>query len=122
MDTTSISISGPAIAEPQQLSITIEIEANVRVSAREAQRNVTAWLLDNVGHLAMADPPRLMLGTRTAWRVPVMLSSPHHPPIGPIGVIDVDVQTGEVLASPETAEKLISDGRAFSRSVSSAGD
>ena len=122
MDTTRISISGPATAEPQRLSITIEIEANVRVSAREAQRNATSWLLDNVGHLAMADPPRLILGTRTAWRVPVMLSSPSHPPIGPIGVIDVDVQTGEVLASPETAEKLISNGRAFSRPVSSAGD
>lgn len=120
MENATIQINGPAVIESQRVSIVIEIEANVLISAKDAQCNANAWLLDHVGHLAMADHPILLLGTRSAWRVPVLLSSPRHPPQGPIGTVEIDVETGEVLASPETAEKLIRDGRALSRSVSSS--
>ena len=122
MNAATISIGGVGIVESQRLSITIEIDADVRVSAMEAQREVTAWLLDNVGHLAMADQPRLIIGHRTIWRVPVLLSSPTHSPIGPIGHIEVDAHTGQVLEETNTAEKLIHNGRDFVRSVSSTGN
>ena len=72
----SISLSGAAMTQPQKLNFTIELDAPVSISAIDAQRSVTGWLLDNVGHLAMADAPHLLLGTRTAWRVPVLLTTP----------------------------------------------
>jgi len=121
MNAATISIGGVSVAEPQRLSIVIEIDADVCVSAIEAQREVTVWLLDNVGHLAMADVPRLVIGHRTVWRVPVMLSSPTRSPIGPVGYMEVDAYTGAVLASSDTAEMLIHDGHDFARSVSPAG-
>ena len=122
MNAATISIGGVGVVEPQRLSITIEIDADVRVSAMEAQREATVWLLDNVGHLAMVDQPRLIIGHRTIWQVPVMLSSPAHSPIGPIGHVEVDAHTGQVLEETNTAEKLIHNGRDFVRSVSSTGN
>lgn len=122
MGTASISLGGIAITQPQKLNLTIEIDATVSISAADAQRNVNGWLLDNVGHLAMADDPRLLLGTRTAWRVPVLLTSPRRAPRGPIGYIEVDAESGQLLVTPDTAETLIANGRTISSSLLSTGN
>jgi hypothetical protein len=114
MGIASISLSGAAIAQSQKINITIEIEATVSISAVDAQRSVNGWLLDNVSHLAMADEPRLLLGSRTAWRVPVLLSSLRRAPQGPIGYIEVDAESGQLFVTSDTAETLIANGRTVS--------
>jgi len=42
MENATIQINGPAAIESQRVSIVIEIEANVLISASDAQRNANA--------------------------------------------------------------------------------
>jgi hypothetical protein len=39
----------------------------------------------------------LVIGERLLWRVPVSFSTPETGPLGQVGSLDVDTQTGEIL-------------------------
>lgn len=48
---------------------------------------------------------------RTIWRFEAFITGVHFESIGPIGQIEVDADTGNVLSSPETAQVMIERGR-----------
>ena len=47
---------------------------------------------------------------RAAWRFGAFVTAISHPPIVPVGYVDVDAVTGEVLADDHTAEEIASRG------------
>jgi hypothetical protein len=53
----------------------------------------------------------LQVEERTIRRFEAFITGVHFEPIGPIGQIEVDADTGKVLSSPETAEAMIDHGR-----------
>jgi hypothetical protein len=64
-----------------------------------AKRKVNGLLLDQVGTGLLAETPELVtVDGRLRWRFPVILSLPWAGRLGQVGVVDVDVQSGEVLA------------------------
>ncbi|WP_374689230.1 hypothetical protein [Promineifilum sp.] len=93
---------------PAQADVRIEISvaAHLGITAQSAQRKVSKLLLDHVGNLLYGEAPNLVAGARLLWRVPVWLSSPARGPVGQVGVLDVDAQTGEVLYSPESLKTI----------------
>jgi hypothetical protein len=70
------------------------------LSERQAAGKANLWLANQVG-----DAVGVMKGTlaqvkeRTVWRFEAFITGVHFEPIGPIGQIEVDADTGQVLNS-----------------------
>lgn len=84
-----------------KLEVDVKVTADVNVSAFSARQKVNAFLLNEVSYMMHADNPALVLADRILWRVPVVLSLTSRGDIGQVGQIDVDVETGQMLVSPQ---------------------
>lgn len=93
------------VPEIGRLSIHIHADVQINVTAVEAQRRVTQLVHQRISSQMHGESPTLMLSQRTYWRVPVHLTFPSIGDAGQIGVIDVDVETGET----NTTDSLIQD-------------
>ena len=79
----------------------------MNVTAFVARRKVNGLLLDRVGTGLYADEPELVISDqRMCWRVPVILALPTLGRLGQVGAVEVDVQTGEVLADEITWQEM----------------
>ena len=75
--------------------------ATIGISATRARRTVNGWLMLKVSTSMLGDSPSLVVAERVVWRVPILFTATHVGPVGTIGSVDVDVESGEIL--PETA-------------------
>jgi hypothetical protein len=89
-----------------QLEIDIRLTAPIHVTALEARRRVSRLVISELGNLLHGGDATLVVGERISWRVPVLLAYPDRGVVGQVGDIDVDVQTGAVLASVEQLKDL----------------
>jgi hypothetical protein len=105
--------------EPGTLVTVLVVPANVAlpaVDAGTARRNVNNWLSDHVGHLVLGKEPRLLSdGSRTWWRVAAYVTNVHREPFGPIGFVDVDANSGQVLSDDKVAQELQHHGSHLER-------
>jgi hypothetical protein len=89
-----------------QVDINVHVTATINVTPFVAKQKVNVLLLDKIGTGLLSESPDLAASEgRLYWRVPVALALPGRGRLGHLGAIDVDVQTGEVLAD----DTLISD-------------
>jgi len=107
----------PAKAE---VRIALSLTAQVNVTDVAAQRKVSKLLLDEVGNLLYGDHPSLFVGQRLLWRVPVWLASTRRGPLGQVGVLDVDAQTGEILYTQDLLDEFAERGNVLARRTSPA--
>jgi hypothetical protein len=78
---------------------------------RHARRKANRWLAEYVGDMVMADQPLLTrAGRRQVWRFGAYVTSVHRGPFGPVGYVDVDAETGAVLADETVAEEIARRG------------
>jgi hypothetical protein len=90
-----------------RVHVHIQIRADLNVSALVARRQVTNYLLDNVSdHLSGEAPDLVIDGERLLWRVPVALYLTSQGPVGQVGAIDVDAQTGQLQITPSLIAEL----------------
>lgn len=89
-----------------QLSIDIRLSATVNVTAFSAQQKVTGFVIDQISTNMHAVLPTLIMGERIFWRVPIMLSLPPIGDMGEVGVIDVDVESGQLQITPTLIEEI----------------
>jgi hypothetical protein len=110
------------ITLPAQAEVKIEFSLTARVNVTDviAQRKVSKLLLDEVGNLLYGERPSLVVERRLLWRVPVWLGSPTRGPIGQVGSLDVDAQTGEILFTQEVLEEIAERGNALAQRATSA--
>ena len=107
---------------PAQVKIEFSLTAQVSVTDFTAQRKVTKVLLDHVGNLLYGERPSLVAGRRLLWRVPVWLALPTAGPLGQVGTLDVDAQTGEILFTQQALEEIAERGNALARRATPAAD
>ncbi len=70
-----------------------------RIDPESACLAVTDFLLDHVGNQLIVGEPHLMVSAlRAVWIVPVYLTYIHTGPLGEVGVVAVDEETGQVVA------------------------
>ncbi len=119
---TTVTLSGPGLAPGRQLDITVTVSATIEVDAVTAQRRAAAWLVTDLGNLLPGDSPALVIGQRPVWRVPVLLTSPSRGVIGPVGSVDVDAQSGEVLAGPQLTRDLLANARQLAHTAPPPGE
>jgi hypothetical protein len=79
---------------------------------RQAAGPANVWLANQVGDaVGVRQGTLVQVEDRTIWRFEAFITGVHLEPIGPIGHIEVDADTGEVLGSSEMAEAMIERGR-----------
>lgn len=103
MDVEITELSLPNHAE---VKIEISITSKINVTAVVAQRKVSKLVLDQVSNLLYGEHPTLVAGERLLWRVPVWFALPTTGPLGQVGTIDVDVQSGEILYSQNVLDSI----------------
>ena len=96
-----------------QVKIAFSLTAQVNVTDYTAQRRVSKLLLDEVGNLLYGERPGLVAGRRLLWRVPVWLGLPTIGPVGRVGSLDVDAQTGEIMFDQQTIDDIKERGNAL---------
>lgn len=93
-----------------------DLAAELVFTAPVAQRRVNRLLLDRAGNFH-AGEPSLTIAERIVWRVPVIFSTPTAGPLGQVGTLDVDVQTGAIAHTPEILEGFIERAYALAESA-----
>jgi hypothetical protein len=103
------------IALPIQAEVRIDLSLTAQVNITDvvAQRKVSKLLLDEVGNLLYGERPSLVVERRLLWRVPIWLGSPTHGPMGQVGTLDVDTQSGEILFTQEILDEIAERGNAL---------
>jgi hypothetical protein len=78
-----------------------------RIDEHTARRKANRWLVGRVGNMVMADCPTLTQSEgQPAWRFGAFVTSLHSAPRGPIGHVDVDATTGDVLTGEAAVEDM----------------
>jgi hypothetical protein len=79
---------------------------------RQAAGKANVWLANYVGDaVGVMDGTLVQLEERTVWRFEAFITGTHIEPIGPLGQLEVDADSGTVLNSPDSAEAMIARGR-----------
>jgi hypothetical protein len=77
------------------------------VDEHTARRTANRWLVERVGNMVMADQPLLTQSEgQLVWRFDAFVTSLSRAPRGPIGHVDVDATTGQVLADDRAVEEM----------------
>ncbi|MDM8527476.1 hypothetical protein QUF58_04620 [Anaerolineales bacterium HSG24] len=107
-DTQQMSIILPNQSIPKlgHLDMQVTISATVNVSAEQARRLVNRYIHRNVSYLMHGDAPNLMVAEHIYWQVPIIFTYPSYGVLGTVGVIDVNVETGELKLKPETITEI----------------
>jgi hypothetical protein len=96
----------------------VYVVAQVGVEKQVAQRKANGWLVDRVGNMVMAGDGQLMQNDgKWVWRFSAYLTSLAHEPYGPIGEVDVDANTGDILNNQETIEMMYARSERYIRSA-----
>ncbi len=102
----SVQLEGLTFPRSGRVDVDIRVSADIHVTATVARRRVSRLVISEIGNLLYGGAPTLVVGERVWWRVPVMLAYPDTGPVGQVGTLDVDVETGEVLASAEKITEI----------------
>ncbi|MFN8488831.1 MAG: hypothetical protein U0350_14610 [Caldilineaceae bacterium] len=95
-------------ALPDQGTVELDIHRifEIKITAEQARRQVNRWIFTEVSSLLGARTPKLVVGERVVWRVPVVLTAPHLGEVGLVGEIDVDVQNSDMDKTPACVAQL----------------
>jgi hypothetical protein len=89
-----------------QLAIDIRLSATVNVTEFSARQKVTSFVADEISTNMHGGEPRLVVGERICWRVPVILSMPPTGDRGEVGTLDVDIETGQLMVTHALIEEI----------------
>jgi hypothetical protein len=89
-----------------QVSIHVQITADVNISAFAARKKVMGFLVDEISTQLRAGEPTLVIGDRIVWRVPVSLTLRSVGEAGEVGTVDVDVETGQLMVDQKTIDDI----------------
>ena len=89
-----------------KLEVDVRVTADINVSAFSARQKVNTFVLNDISYMMHAGNPELVLADRILWRVPVVLSQTSRGDIGQVGQIDVDVETGQLLVTPQLVSEI----------------
>lgn len=112
----NITLTGEGVQDTQELNIQVSIVAAINVEAKAAKRQVTAWLVSEVGNMLIGGTPQLNISrSSTTWRVPVIMTSSTVGPVGEVGAVEVDAESGELLVSENLREQILENVKHLAR-------
>ncbi len=103
----SITLEAIDIPESGLLELNIQQTVDIKINAETARRRVTRYVGDYIGDLLYGENPTLVLqGSRAIWRVPIVVATGEMGRIGQVGVMDVDVATGELNVTEHLVQEI----------------
>ena len=105
-----------ALPRVGRLEVDIRVAADVNISAYAARQKVNDFVLHDVSYMMHAGDATLVLSDRVYWRVPIILSLTSRGDVGEVGTIDVDVETGQMLVTPQMLEEINARAEGLARS------
>lgn len=96
-----------------QLSIDIRVSTSINVTAFSARQKVTGFVVDEISTNMHGGEPSLAVRDRVYWSVPVILSLPPTGDLGEVGVVDVDVETGQLVINTALIQEIMRRGEDF---------
>ncbi len=118
---TPLTIDNPPFPQLRsaEIEINVRVRATMNVTPVVARRKVNVLMLEKVGNLLHGDSPALFLTDKVYWRVPVILSTPSSGRIGQVGKVDVNIETGEMIADDKLLDEIAENAkRLFASSTS----
>lgn len=90
-----------------QVNISINVSATLNITAYTAKRKANVFVLNRVGTGLFGAEPQLVVTDKViCWRVPIFLSTASQGRREQVGQIDIDAQTGEVLADEHVLKEI----------------
>lgn len=90
-----------SLPQTGRLEIDIKVSSDINVSAYAARQKVDNFVLNEISYMMHAGEPGLVVADSIYWRVPVILSTVSRGDIGEVGAINVNAQTGQLVAAPQ---------------------
>jgi hypothetical protein len=82
-----------------------------------ARRKANGWLVTYVGSVLAQQPQLQQVEGRLVWRFKALLVVQGHPLRGPVGFVNVDAYSAEVLASENRAAEIRANATAIARTL-----
>ncbi len=89
-----------------KVKISVSVSADMNISAYAARQKVGGFVCDRVSYLMGAGEPILVASDHLYWRVPVIFTLPGHGKIGEVGTIDVNIENGQLMVTPDLINRL----------------
>lgn len=104
---TQMALPGLTISPDSQVRVRLEITSPINITAYVARQRANRFLLNEIGDQLGALQPELVIGDGVQWRVAVQYAPSRLGPLGVVGHLLIDAQTGEVsVADGRTTEDL----------------
>ncbi|MEM7534760.1 MAG: hypothetical protein AAF639_21455 [Chloroflexota bacterium] len=101
-----VTLGQPLPQIGEQLKISVDVAAEFNVSAEEAQRKANSYVEYHISNFLLCREPSLFVQDRIYWRMPIHLTLPSYGDIGVAGVLDLDVETGEIVITDTEIEEI----------------
>lgn len=108
-----------SLPQAGRLEVDIKVTADVNVSAYAARQKVNGFVLSDISYMMHAGDAVLVLAERICWRVPIILSLTSQGDVGEVGVIDVDVGTGQMHVTPQLTAEMNAQAEALALGAAS---
>ncbi len=83
-------------------------ERPISIDAVTARRRVSGWASGEVSTSCLGGTPTLVVEPqRIFWRVPVIFTHRLVGHVGEVGLVEMDADTGHMVATPEMAEHML---------------
>jgi hypothetical protein len=104
--TADILLEGQTIPITGVLTLHIDQQVEINISAQEAQRKVNRFVHLEISTQMHAEIPTLVVGNKAMWRCPVHLTFPSLGDVGCVGALQVNPTTGELEVSPVLIKEI----------------
>lgn len=108
------TVVGLDLPAASRVTVKIEVSTDINISAFTAKQKANYFLVMWAGDQLCAGQPELVVGPTLCWRVPVQYAPSRKGPLGIVGHLLIDAETGEVMvADGQTSEDLLARAEAL---------
>jgi hypothetical protein len=121
----SQSSNNPLVTlDEENLQLVVNVSVKLGVTAEQAKRKVTRYLMDEVSLLIGPQAPLLVVAGQEEiyWRFPIVFSMGPRGRLGQVGQIDVDAQSGALLVTDELIEEIKTYARVLAHGAALPAD
>ncbi len=112
--TIQATIKNLDVPDSSQVTVRIEVSTNVNISAFTARQKANRFLIMQAGDQLCAEQPELVVGPTLYWRIPVQYTPSRRGPLGIVGHLLIDANTGEItIADGQTSKDLMTRAEAY---------
>jgi hypothetical protein len=106
------------------LQLDLHLSLHLGITAKQAKRKLSKFLLDEVSLFIGPEEPLLVLlePAKIVWRFPLHFSMAKQGRLGQVGSVDVDAQSGELLLTDDHLMEIKLNARLLARSAALPAD